>query len=73
MAGPLDDLVAVAEADPGPGEALLLPELCDLLFELLVLRSQLGVLAFGQLGQDVQPLPRKAVDLLFDVIQRTHV
>ena len=43
MARPLDDHVPVAEAQHRAGVALLLPELRNLLFELLVLGGQGGV------------------------------
>src|SRR6201987_3724426 len=67
VAGALNDQVAVAEADRGTDLALLVPELGDLLLELLVLRGERGVVPLRELVQDVGTPVGKPVDLLLDL------
>ena len=70
--GALDDRVAVTEAAVNLGRAVLVPEACNLLLHLCVLRGDHDVMA---LGQDVQQLStplRGALDLEPDVIECSH-
>src|SRR4029077_13286504 len=62
----------IAEAQHGARVALLFPELCDLLLELLVLGLERGVKSLGQRAHDLDPAIRQDVDLLLDLVQRSH-
>src|ERR1700722_8646938 len=69
----LDDQVAVAEPDRRPDGSLLIPEVRDLPVEPLVLGGKFGVVALRQLLENLGTPIGQPVDLLFDLLQSTHV
>jgi len=73
VAGALDDQVAVAEPDRRPDGALLVPQVRDLPVEPFVLGGEFRVVAFGELLKNLGPPVGEPVDLLFDLLQSTHV
>src|SRR5438270_6545341 len=72
LPGPLDDHVAVTEAQHGARVALLLPQLGDPLFELLVLALERPVELLGQRPHHLCAAIGEAIDLFSDLAQRSH-
>ena len=70
--GALDDHVAVTEATVNLGRAVFVPEACDLLLHLCVLRGGHDVVTFGEDVQQLGTPLRDALDLEPDVIECSH-
>ena len=67
MAGALDDLVALAEADACAGDAVLFPQLRDLLFDRLMLRDEAWIVPLAECMQKLGALVREPLDVRPDV------
>ena len=72
LAGSLDDQITVAVPQHGACVALLFPELRDPLLEVEMLRLQRRVVPLGERAHHVYPALRQMIDLLSDVVQRSH-
>src|SRR5207253_10776953 len=72
VAGSLDDLVAIAEADAGLERALLVPERRKALLELAQLFGKRGVVSLGKQMPELGPTPGGAVDLGVYLVERGH-
>jgi hypothetical protein len=72
-AGALDDLVALAEAQPRTRGALLVPEARDPGFELRVLSGERGIVALGEGMEELGAAFRQPLDLEPDVFNSGHV
>src|SRR6266480_1578085 len=73
VAGPLDDLVAVAETRAGLESTLLVPERCEALLELVQLSRQHGVVAFRKQVPELGATLGRGVDLGSDLVDISHV
>src|SRR6266540_6286093 len=67
VARALDDGVTLAEADAGAGDAVLFPELRDLLLDLLVLRDESGIVLLRERVHHLRAPEGEAVDVVSDV------
>jgi hypothetical protein len=71
-AGATNDLVAVAEAEAHAGLAVLVPELSDVLVQLLELRGEDDVPSGGQALKENGAVLAEALDLAADFLNRLH-
>jgi len=71
-AGATDDLVAIAEAGLGAGQAVLVPELGDSGVELAQLGGEDSVMSFGQTVQESGTLLACALDLATNFGKCSH-
>ena len=67
MARALNDRVALTEADSGARDAVLFPELRDLLLDLLVLCDEGGIVLLGKRVHHLGAPEGEAVDVTSDV------
>src|SRR6266511_854125 len=67
VARALNDGVALTEADAGAGDAVLFPELRDLLLDLLMLRDEGGIVLLGKRVHHLRAAKSEAVDVVSDV------
>jgi hypothetical protein len=73
VAGPLDDLVAVAEACAGLERAVLVPKPREALLELVELVRECLVVSFGKKMPELGAAFGRAIDLGVDLIDSSHV
>jgi len=73
VAGPLDDLVAVAEAHAGLEGAVLVPEPRDTLLELVELVGERRLVSFGKKMPELGATLGRAVDLGVDLFNGFHL
>lgn len=69
VSGALDDLVTFAEADACTLDAMLFPQLRDLVLELRVLRGESRVVLLAQDAQKLRALLGERFDLGSDVVE----
>ena len=69
VAGALDDLVTLAEADSCTLDAVLFPESRDLVLEVRVLRGQSRIVLLAQDAQKLRPPLGQRFDLGSDVVE----
>ena len=73
VAGPLDDLVAIAEASAGLEGSVLVPEPPETIFERVQLVGERLVVSFGEEMPELGPALGGRVDLGVDLIESSHV
>jgi hypothetical protein len=69
VAGALDDLVTLAEADACSLDSVLFPETRDLVLEARVLRSQVRIVLLAQDAKKLRPPLGQRFDLGSDVVE----
>src|SRR6185503_1602646 len=72
LPGARDDALPFAEDETRAGLALSIPQRRDLLLQRLVLRAQRGVVALGELSEQLTPTLGQALDLRPDLRQSGH-
>jgi len=73
VAGSLDDLVAVAEAEVGSEHPLLVPETLDAVLELLDFSGDFGIVAMRKRVPELRAALGCAIDLGLDLRKCLHV
>ena len=73
VAGPLDDVVAVAEACAGLDRAVLVPKPREALLELMQLVGERGVVSLGKKMPELGTTLGRAIDLGVDLMESSHV
>src|SRR5437016_5695878 len=73
VAGALDDLVAFAEADASSLDAVLFPQLRDLVLEARVLGGESRIVPLAEDAQKLRPPLGQRFDLGSDVVECSHV
>lgn len=68
-----DDPVAVSEAQPGPEEPVLVPEVGEPLVELLQLGGDVGVASLSERAPELGSAPAQPVDLIVNLAEGGHV
>jgi hypothetical protein len=68
VAGALDDLVTLTEADACTLDSMLFPETRDLLFEARVLGGESGIVVLAQDAEKLRPPLGQRFDLGSDVV-----
>jgi hypothetical protein len=71
-AGALEDVVAIAEADRGTYEALLLPQPLDLFLELVELGGRFGVVTLGERMVKLGAPVARPLDLFANLLESLH-
>jgi hypothetical protein len=73
VAGSLDDFVAIAEAEVGSKQPLLVPETLDAVLELLDLSGDFGIVAVRKHVPKLGAALGRALDLGLDLRKCLHV